>query len=446
MTTTVFRVGAIALALATTTGCVLAPSGTREERLRAERAGTPWARPAYERVLPELPLTPTWQQVLERAFLANGELEAAYLDWRAALDRIDMAAAYPNTNVSLGYEYMFSGGNLKGWDRTTISVGFDPMQNLSFPTKVMAAGRVAFAEALAAGQRFETAKFDLQRRVLTAWLDLVLAAERVRLAREQLTLLDVALDGTRTRVGAGGAQGELLAAELASAQAEDALRRLEADVPQRRAALNGLLGRTGDVPLEPPPSLPDPRALPASDARLLALAVERSPELAALAHEVTARDDALDWAWQQYIPDVNPFAGVTGSMEQVAGIVASLPARIPMIAGAVREARHMLQRAEAVARQTRHERVATFVATLTALRESERQARFLGDRLEPIARQAVEATRDRYVAGTSSLDDLLAAERAVVDVRMALAESRIARETRLAELEALAGVDMETLS
>jgi outer membrane protein TolC len=117
-----------------------------------------------------------------------------------------------------------------------------------------------------------------------------------------------------------------------------------------------------------------------------------------------------------------------------------------MIAGAVREARAMLNRAEATARQTRHERAASFVATLAALRESERQTQFLRDRLQPIARQAADATRDRYVAGSASLDDLLAAERAVIDVRMALAESRIARETRLAELEALAGVDMETLS
>lgn len=445
MTTTRFRVRAIALTLATITGCVLAPSGTRDEHARAEREGTPWARPAYERVLPELPATPTWQQVLERAFLANGELEAAYWDWRAALDRIDVAAAYPNTNVTLGYQYLFSGGNLKGWDRTTISVGFDPMQNLSFPTKVMAAGRVAFAEAQASGLRFAAAKFDLQRRVLTAWLELALAGERVRLQRETASLVDVALESTRSGVVAGGAQDALIAAELASAQAEDALHRLEADVPQKRAMLNGLLGRSGDVPLDPPATLPDPRTLPASDARLLALAVDRNPELAALAREVEGRDDALDFAWQQYIPDVNPFAGFTGSMEQMAGVVASLPARIPMIAGAVREARAMLDRAGAMARQTRHERAASFVATLAALRESERQTRYLEIRLYPIAAQAVDATRDRYVAGTMGFADLLAAERAVLDVRVALAESRIAREMRLAELEALAGVDVETL-
>ncbi|HEV7733966.1 MAG TPA: TolC family protein [Candidatus Binatia bacterium] len=446
MTTSIFRASAMALVLATTTGCVLAPSGTSEERLRAERAGTPWEHPFPERTLPELPLTPTWQQVLTRAFLANGELEASYLDWRTALDRIDQAAAYPNTNVSLGYERMFSGGNLKGWDRTTISVGFDPMQNLSFPTKVMAAGRVAFEEAQASGLSFEMAKFDLQRRVLTAWLDLVLAAERVRLQREQLALLTIVADTAGTNVAAGSAQGEILDAELAYAQGEDALRRLEAEVPQRRATLNGLLARSGDAPLEPPATLPDPRSLPTSDAQLLALAVDRSPELAALAHEVAGRDDALDFAWQQWIPDINPFAGFEGSMSQVAGLMASLPARVPMIQGAIREARHMLQRAEATARQTRHERAASFVATLTALRESERQTTFLRDRLGPIAAQAVAAARDRYVAGTLKMPDLVAAERMVVDVQLLLAEARIARETRLAELEALAGVDMETLS
>jgi len=61
---------------------------------------------------------------------------------------------------------MFSGGQMKAWDRTTTNVGFDPMQNVSFPTKTARAGRQALENARAAGQRFAARKFALQKQVL----------------------------------------------------------------------------------------------------------------------------------------------------------------------------------------------------------------------------------------------------------------------------------------
>src|SRR3954463_476348 len=78
--------------------CVLAPKGTSEEQAAARAAGRPYERPFEQRDLPNLPANPTWQDVLRRAFLANGDLEAAYWEWRGALARIPQVANYPNTN------------------------------------------------------------------------------------------------------------------------------------------------------------------------------------------------------------------------------------------------------------------------------------------------------------------------------------------------------------
>src|SRR5580765_1036010 len=142
-------------------GCVFRPPGTAEESTRLEHAGKAYAPPVEQREIPELPENPTWQDILHRAFLANGDLEAAYFDWAAAFARIDQAANWPNSNVAPTFSYLFSGGKMKAWDRTTINVGFDPMQNVSFPTKTAQAGRVAFDNARAAGQRFAAKKFAL---------------------------------------------------------------------------------------------------------------------------------------------------------------------------------------------------------------------------------------------------------------------------------------------
>src|SRR5262249_51638221 len=81
-------------------GCVLAPPGTSNEKTRLDVAGKPFEPAVENREIPELPDTPTWREVLRRAFLTNGELEASYFQWKAAMYRIDQAATWPNSNVS----------------------------------------------------------------------------------------------------------------------------------------------------------------------------------------------------------------------------------------------------------------------------------------------------------------------------------------------------------
>ena len=153
-------------------GCVLAPQGTRDEQAKLN-AASPFFEPRIEaRQLPELPTVANWQDVLSRAFLANGELESSYFEWKAAFARIDQVATWPNSNVALSFGYMFSPGNMKTWDRTTIGAGFDPSMNLSLPVKTRTAGKVALDAAREAGDKFRAVKFDLQRRVLEAYLEL----------------------------------------------------------------------------------------------------------------------------------------------------------------------------------------------------------------------------------------------------------------------------------
>jgi cobalt-zinc-cadmium efflux system outer membrane protein len=436
--------GWLALAGVLWSGCLLAPRGLPREQARLAEAGRLYEAPPEERAGPALPPEPDWRDVLERAFLASGALEAAYFEWKAALARVGIAAAYPNTNVAVGFEYLFSGGNMKAWDRTTINVGFDPMQNLSFPTKVLAAGRVAFEDARAAGERLRAAKFDLQRRVLAAFADYALLAERLRVQREHVALLGLAAAAARARADAGERQQTRLAADLALHLAENELADLEAEVPRLRAGLNALMARGPSAPLPLPRAVPE-RRIEADDAALLAAGVERNPALAALAHRAAGRKDALDLARLQYIPDINPFAGITGSMEQAAGAMLSVAATLPRIRAGIEEARAMMRAAEAELRQARLDGDAELVAALYALRNREREVALFEGRVLPVAARLAADVRRGYEAGRSGIAELIEAERAVLDLRLLIAEGRAARERHLAELEVLAGVDIETV-
>ena len=426
-------------------GCVLAPKGTSEEQAAAREAGRPYTQPFEQRSIPDLPPHPSWRDALQRAFLANGDLEAAYFEWKAALARIPQVANYPNTNLAPSFSYMFSSERMKSFDRTTVNVGFDPMENLAFPTKVAQAGKIALDQARAAGKRFEATKFEIQRKVLAAYLDLALHEEQIRIQRDNVNLLKFMSDSASDRVGAGGAPQDLLRAQTQYRLAENQLATMESEHMTMRSMLNAMLARDPRAPLDLPQTLPPPRPLAADDAHLLALATDNNPDLVRLAHEVAGRQDALELARMAYIPDINPMAGFTGGISQMIGAMVVLPTTVPEIKGKIDESRAMLRATQAMLRQTKADRAASFVAALYAMRSAERQSAVFQDAILPRAQQTLASMRQAYAAGTASFTDLIDTQRTLLDVRLMIAEARMEREKRLGELEALAGVDIETL-
>lgn len=425
-------------------GCALTPEGTKHEQAKLAEAGKPYEPPVEQRSLPELPSSPTWQDVLHRAFLANGDLEASYFEWKAAVERIEMASAYPNSNVQVSYSYMFSSEKMKTFDRQTFAFGFDPSMNLSFPTKVQQKGKVALDEARAAGERFRTAKFDLQRRVLSQWADLRMLEAKQRVQAEQVSLSRLAIDAIRAKAQAGGVQRDLLRAEASLRTQENNLQNTQAELSAMRAMLNGMLARDPSAALDTSQDVP--REIAASDPQILASAVELNPEIATLARQAEGRSDALELARMQWIPDINPSFMFTGNVSQALGATVMLPTTIAEIRGGIREAEAMLRAGEAMLRQTRSDRTATLVATLVALRNSERQAALFETTLVPLADRVLSNTRQTYAAGSAMYLDLLESQGMVLDTRLMAIEAHAARDKRLAELEALMGTDIETLS
>ena len=430
----------------TFTGCMMHPEGTAAHREELKAAGKVYERPVDQRNVPEVPDPATWQDVVQRAFLANGDLEAAYHEWHAANERIDMASYWPNSNLSLGFDYMFSKEKMKAWDRTTLSAGFDPSMPLKLPQQAKQSGQVALDAARAAAAKFRAAKFRIQRQVLIAYLDLALMEEDLRIGQENCELLRRVMQNARSRVQGGAPQQDLLKAQVQLHLAENMLQNEQSQVAAMKAMLNGMLVRPADAPLVLPVQLPQDRQIPVGDDRLIAVGVEQNPELAGLAQQVAARKDAVDLAKMQFLPSINPAGAITGSISQSLGAMVMIPTTIPMINASIREAKAMLEASDAMLRQTRADRAAGFVATLYALRSAERQEDFYSNTILPAARALMTASRQDYVSGRVGLVELIDAQRTLLDVRRTAAQFHIEREKRLAELEELAGVDVETLA
>lgn len=443
---TLFVIGCVITAVAPALGgCVLAPPGTTEEQARLHEVSERFEPPVEDRELPILPARASWRDVLHRAFLANGELESAYFEWKAALIQINQAAAWPNSKVAVGYSYMFSPENMKAWNRMTISGGFDPSMNLSLPIKAETAGKVALEAAKEAGEKFRAVKFELQRKVLNAYLDLALIKEKIRIERENVNLLKLLTSSAAVRAQAGGPLQDQLKAQTEWELAKNNLLSLEAEAHSMRSQLNGILALDPNARWDIPATLPSPRPVIRDDARLIAVAVDRNPELAALARQVAGRIDAISLAWLAYLPDFNPSGSVNGNISQTVAIMVMLPTTLPQIQAAIDNAEAMARSSEAILRQTEKNRAASFVANLYFMRNAERKTSFYRRRVVPIVEQLINSSRQAYAAGTVGFADLIDSKRMYISIRLLVAEARIEREKRLAELEALAGVDIETL-
>lgn len=431
-------VASLALAL---TACAIHPAGEREERERADELGR--AFEDAERP-PPLPADPQAADYLRTAFFASGELRARYWEWRAALERIPQEASPPNP--ALTFSYLFSSDNLKSWDRTTLGIANDPMNNLELPSKLGTKGRKALEEARAAGLRFEAAKFRIQAEVLSSYDDLALHGEWIRIQAERITLADVALRETAARVQSGTAtQAELVKAENELDLARNELESMHAQYPPLVAKMNALLGRDSDAAMPMPREMPAPRSLPADDAQILRMAAERSPELAALEREIGARKEALELAKAARIPDFGLSFSFTGSVSQTIGGMLLLPLRREAIEGGIEEARALLRAAEAAREQYARDLAASFVLDLYVLRNTERRIALFEKTIVPRAQQAVELSRAAWASGRGSQGGTIEMRRTLLDARLALAELKSEREKALNAIETWSKLDVEAL-
>lgn len=426
--------------------CVLAPAGLKAERAKLDAQDGDYASEFAARVWPALPESPALEDFLQRAFLSNGEIEAAWHAWRAAVAKVTRMSTWPNTNVELGLEHVFSSENVKAWDRTTLSAGFDAADTLELPSKTAQRGDVALAEARAAGERFRSAKFGLQRRFLETWIALAKLEAETKLRTESLALLSSLASAAERSAALGANQAELVRARLELASEEDAIARLKSMCSQMCVQLHAMVGAPADVEIHAPEEFPAPRALDVSDADLFALAATTNPKLAEFAMEVRGRTDALALARAAWLPDIVPSAGFTGSVAQFVGVSLSLPTGVPAVRAAIEEARADLDRSRALARQSQVDVRASITAELLALRDAERAREFLDASILPLTQQLEASSRNAYAGGTATQREWLEVARTALLARMALLDARAARETSLARIEEWIGVDLETLA
>jgi len=349
---------------------------------------------------------------LAAALLGSPDLAAHAYEIRAREAALVQAGRRPNPILSTEIEDVLGTGDFGGASEseTTIQLG----QLVELGGKRAARVRLASAEHGLAGWTYEARRIEVFSETVDAFIEVLAAQERRRLAGETLRIAEATRRVARRRVEAGLASpAEDLRAGVAVDSAGVEREHTEHELETARTMLAARWGGTkahfehadGDLA-----DLPDPPPLAELQRR-----ASRSPDLARWAAEREGRDAALARALSERVPDVTLAAGpryLAGSEDTTLTLRASIP--IPLWNrndGAIAEARFrrskaaLEERAEAV-------RVATEVSiALTALHAAAEEADLLRTRVLPGIDRSVTVLQRGYEEGRHTQIEVLEAMR-----------------------------------
>ena len=384
------------------------------------------------------------REMISAVLRENQTLKAVRAKWEAMRVRVPQAKAWEDPRA---------GGDF----RTERSVNIPPNsfmdqtamleQEVPISGKNLSRARTASAEARAAFEDFRRTELEVIMRARSAYARLANGYSQLEVNRHNRELLEQFVQISRSRYEAGTAtQADVLIAQTDAAKLLEARAELERDISERQSALNVLMNRPAQTPLDLSASLVFTRQ-PLSLQKLQGLALNQRPELQRAQDRIDAERFRLQLANRQWFPD--PALNVktqryNDAAQGVSEVNVGISFPLPFLnwkkygAGIV-EARKSVESAE-------HEFEATRVETLGLVRDQLKKIETLATEYElyranilPIARQTVEASRTAYEANTGGFLELITARRTLQDAESTALNHLADHEVAIAELDAIIG-------
>ncbi|MCC6417173.1 MAG: TolC family protein [Gemmataceae bacterium] len=384
----------------------------------------------------------TAETVVQAVLARNPSLAQMVAAWQAA------AARYPQV-TSLD-DPMIAGiigpASINSPD-VEFAYRVEASQKFPFPGKLRLRGQGALSEAAAAGQDIEDMRLQLVESTHAALADYYLAGRALAVNAEALRLLEEFRRNAEQRFRTGLVpQQDVLQAEVEIGRQRE--RQLELEQVRRVAAarLNTLMHLPPSTPLLPPPTRLAPAGpLPAADV-LRAAALERRPDLRALADRLAADEANLGLARKEFYPDVEVMAAYDAfwqprerDLRPMVGMRMNLPVRLRRRHGAVAEAAaRIAQRRAELARLTDQTQFQVEEAHAQATR-AEKVVQLYERTILPAARANIKAAQAAYITGRLPFLSLIEAERNLIGLQDRYYEAIADFYRRRATLERVSG-------
>ncbi len=411
------------------TACVgIKTRGERDARARAADIVAKYRPADAAPGLPVLRGGGAPESFVRHAIYRHPQVEAAYYEWLAAVERITRERSLPDPRLTFEADI----------GRMLMAAMPGLMMDFPGPGKLRAAADVASAEARAKYFQFETALLQVVFGFKKAWLELRLVDGQIQVNEEMVALLGdlEKLAQSRTEVGKGSLQ-DVLRVQMERDRLKTELVNLRDSrgwyLTQYKAAL-GLGAEAGTPPL---PRAASASPLTMSGDAVLQAALARNPRLKAMEADVRRAEAALVSAKRTRIPDfaLGVEADVKASpvfARPSAGM--TLPLWRDKIAAEIAAARDSEGASRARLSSERLALTVEVAMKTFQYRESTRLLALLQNSLLPKARQSLEVARGGYSTGGVDFINLLDAQRTLLEFRLAEVEARVKRELALAEL------------
>lgn len=415
----------------------------------------------------ELPLQLTLDQSVQILRARSLDVLIAEASVRSAEGAVGAAGYVPNPALNVGYGRTLGGYPTNGSCPGSSDTGCSPDQwtvgindqaaiedslagkrdlRLKVANRALAAARMSRNDAL------RTIEFQVK----SAYAQVVQAQRGLTFAKEVQATNVKTLELFQTRMRSGAInEGDLARVETQKLEADQAVDAAVEQLRQARVALAFLLGVRGPVPdftvddhaldYSVPPQLQTP-----DEDRLLRLAFDHRPDLAAQGYQKASAEAAIALAKRLRFPDISIGAQYTqtGSSQyaiQPPTISFTLSAPIPLFyqqQGEIKQAEanfdtQSLQQAKVTAQ------VVSDVGTAaTAFANSRAMVERMEKQLRPAAERALQITRLQYDKGAATLMDFLDAQRTYIATNVEYLQDLANYWTAVYQLEEAVGMEL----
>lgn len=384
--------------------------------------------------------------LIEEALTQNPVLQAARKHWEATREQIEQATVLPDPTFGIQLWNFPQNGNLATSPGRAQNTIYTLAQRFPFPGKLPLKGEVAGRAAAISEQTLRLQELDLIGRVKQTYAELFFANKDVEIHHEHVDVMKQLFETATARFRAGkGSQVDVLKAQVELSNLYQRLPVLDQQRHVTAAKLNTLLNRdprgSFGIPREPPATMPSQ-----SLEDLERLALSSRPELKAAELAIEKSQHAQAYAERQYYPDFEVGVQRFQNFQAVDGFGAIATVNIPFSFWTKRKYDAGVREAKAAAAAARAEHhnwqnVTRFQITELAAKVQAQQqvADLYRTTILPQAEQHFEAARAAYRTGRTGFLDVLEAERAVLEFRLAYYRALVERDVQAATLEQVVG-------
>jgi outer membrane protein, heavy metal efflux system len=388
------------------------------------------------------------QELVRFALANNPEIEASEARWQAFVDRARGAGTLEDPMVMIGIQNAVIRDplNFRRDPMTSKVIGVSQM--LPYPGKRGLEREAASQEAESYRWIHEERRLELARMVKETWYQLYYIDRALQTLEDNLAAIDDIVALTETMYGVGrGIQQDVFKAHLERSRMLDMQIMLERQRTGRLAALNALLYRPADTPVNVPASIAL-SALPVEAAGLEDYAERHRPLLKSLRAQVSRGEAMQRLARRERYPDFTVSVeymqreaamGEMGDDMYSVGLSFNLPVQRERRRAMAAEAGSEIRMGSAELNEARNVIRAGIADLLAQVEEGRQRVELYRDAIIPQAEMSLESAISAYQVGRADFMTLLDSQMTLFGYEQAYHDAIAEHEMALAQLEALVG-------